>query len=204
MSLRLPKSMCDTTTQPPCRRLRVSSRVNRSRSSIRLASPVTGSASESCQRSSYLVAASVDRVASPVTGVNGGDLPEHRLQARRDRFRRGVEGGVAPSGVGSGRRGEHLERGGTRLRRLVAPSCARLRHSSLDSHRALRSLSWHFSGEPAPRVGPEVPIVLVVLWRGPRASPGAGRVAEVGGGARIRTGVRGFAGPCLNHSATPP
>ena len=25
-----------------------------------------------------------------------------------------------------------------------------------------------------------------------------------GGGARIRTGVRGFAGPCLNHSATPP
>jgi hypothetical protein len=26
----------------------------------------------------------------------------------------------------------------------------------------------------------------------------------LGGGARIRTGVRGFAGPCLNHSATPP
>ena len=26
----------------------------------------------------------------------------------------------------------------------------------------------------------------------------------IGGGERNRTAVRGFAGPCLNHSATPP
>ena len=28
--------------------------------------------------------------------------------------------------------------------------------------------------------------------------------SELGGGAQNRTGVQGFAGPCLNHSATPP
>ena len=39
---------------------------------------------------------------------------------------------------------------------------------------------------------------------GPGESVTAPTKPMPGGGARIRTGVRGFAGPCLNHSATPP
>ena len=114
----------------------------------------------------------------PLTGVNRGDLAEHRLQ-----------------GPGGSLEGSWSAGGGSTLSAVTLASDAWSRRAvpGFDTVRLIRI-------EPSALVHGILAVTGAESRTGSPNCPGA----MFGGGARIRTGVRGFAGPCLNHSATPP
>ena len=111
-------------------------------------------------------------------GRSGTARPVERPGARRRRRRRPAPAGAAP--------------------RRRAPNASGQRHADGAASRSV------VSSIAAPRT--RLPrLAKQTFSRTGGSPPGRGHTdADLGGGGGNRTHVRGFAGPCLNHSATPP